>query len=208
MGAQLAVMGIGAAAELVAWRLVVEGRATVWRAMTPTLVAMGTAAALVRPPIWAGGDVAPAVAAAVGLSAGVAFYAATRAFVAIARGVPAFRLGTSSAYGLGRGLPAGAAAVLAGLMVVGEELFWRGLVQARLSQAGDFAGALLTWLAFVAVNVASASLALVAGAVVGGAIWAGLAWGTGGILASLLCHVAWTTLMIVRPPRVPEATSA
>jgi membrane protease YdiL (CAAX protease family) len=204
---QLAVMGIGAAAEMIAWRIVFEGRASVWRAMTATLVAMGAAAVLVRRPVWADG-LAPSAAAAWGLASGIALYAATRAFVSLAWSVPAFRRGTSAAYGLAGDLSVAAAALFAGVMVVGEELFWRGLVQARLSESSAIAGAVWTWLIFVLVNVASASLAIVAGAIVGGAVWAALAWATGGILASMVCHITWTTLMIVRPPRRPLEASA
>jgi membrane protease YdiL (CAAX protease family) len=47
--------------------------------------------------------------------------------------------------------------------------------------------------------VFSRNLAIVAGAVVGGAVWCGLCAWTGGVGASLACHVAWTALMLVFP---------
>ena len=44
---------------------------------------------------------------------------------------------------------------------------------------------------------------------VGGAVWVGLAWWTGGVLASLACHIVWTGLMVAFPVlRAPaEATT-
>jgi hypothetical protein len=36
--------------------------------------------------------------------------------------------------------------------------------------------------------------------VVGGVAWAALAAWTGGVLASVASHLAWTALMLVRPP--------
>lgn len=201
---QLAVMGAGVAGEIVAWRLVARGRHSVWRVMTPTFVALGAAAVLAREPIAAARVGHPASAIG-GALAGVLLYAATRVFVAVASAWPPFREGTFAVYGLAGDVPAATAAILACIMAVGEELFWRGLVQARLAGVGPLAGAGATWLAFIAVNTASGSLPLVAGAVVGGAVWAALAWWTGGILASVLCHVVWTALMILGPPRVAAA---
>jgi hypothetical protein len=65
--------------------------------------------------------------------------------------------------------------------------------------AGAVAG-VWTWLAYVGVNSASASLPIVAGAIVGGALWAGLAVWSGGMLASLASHMLWTGLMLALPP--------
>jgi membrane protease YdiL (CAAX protease family) len=94
------------------------------------------------------------------------------------------------------------------LSVPGEELFWRGLVQPELAEAVDAPalGALIAWAAYVAANLPSRNLAIVAGAVVGGAVWSGLGWWSGGPLAPLVSHLAWTALMIsfpvVRPSEV------
>lgn len=200
MTLEAVVIGLGVAAEIVAWRLVVAGRASVWRVMTPTFVLMGTAAVLVRRPVLAS-EMGPGAALALGVVAGGLLYVATRVFVGVVSGWRAFQRQTSETYALADEVPTTTAAVLAGVMVVGEELFWRALVQPRLAQAGPGAGAALTWLAFVLVNSASSRLPIIAAAVVGGAVWAALAWWTGGVLASLLCHLVWTTSMILRPPR-------
>ena len=194
------VIGLGVAAEIVAWRLVVAGRASVWRVMTPTFVLMGAAAVLVRRPVLAS-EIGPGAALALGIVAGGLLYVATRVFVAVVSGWRAFQRQTSDTYALADDVPTTTAAVLAGVMVVGEELFWRALVQPRLAQAAPGAGATLTWIAFVLVNSTSSRLPIIAAAVVGGAVWAALAWWTGGMLASLLCHLVWTASMILRPPR-------
>jgi membrane protease YdiL (CAAX protease family) len=197
---ELVVIGLGIIAETVAWRLVVAGRASVWRVMTPTFALMGAVALLVRRPVLAS-DMGSGAALALGILAGALLYLATRLFVAVVSGWRAFQRQTTETYALAEGVPIATAAVLAGVMVVGEELFWRALVQPRFAESGRGTGAALTWLAFVLVNSASSRLPIIAAAVVGGAVWALLAWRTGGMLASLLCHLVWTTSMIVRPPR-------
>ena len=207
MTLELVVIGLGVVAETVAWRLVVAGRASVWRIMTPTFVLMGAAALLVRRPVIAS-DMGPGAALALGILAGVLLYLATRLFVAVVSGWRAFQRQTTETYALGEDVPIATAAVLAGVMVVGEELFWRALVQPRFAESGRGMGAVLTWIAFVLVNSASSRLPIIAAAVVGGAVWALLAWWTGGMLASLLCHLVWTTSMIVRPPRRRAKTAS
>ena len=57
---------------------------------------------------------------------------------------------------------------------------------------------------YVLANLPSRSLPIVAGAIVGGAVWGALAWWSGAVLAALASHIAWTGLMLVLPPRVPE----
>jgi membrane protease YdiL (CAAX protease family) len=138
-------------------------------------------------------------------------FAATRAFVAIVRGRwRGFGRDASSLYGARGALPLWTAILLgAVLLVTGEELFWRGFVQARLAEAdGRTLGALASLGAFVGVNVASANLAVIAAAVVGGAVWTALAYWTGGALASLLSHSVWTALMLAFPAVSPGAAPA
>jgi membrane protease YdiL (CAAX protease family) len=167
---------------------------------------MGLAAVIVEPPAWAP-DVAPAAAAAAGVGGGVALYLATRAFVAVVRPWEAFARHSLGMYQRQGGLSLTAAVLVSVVFVVpGEELFWRGLVRSELASAidGRLVPAALAWVAYVAANLPSANLAIVAGAVVGGAAWTALGAWSGGVLAPLLCHGAWTALMIalpvVRPP--------
>ena len=194
-------MVLGALAEAAGWRSVATGRAVVWRIMPPILLAMGVAAALARRPV-AATEVGDVAALAVGVTSGLALYAATRVFVALAARWEPFRRHVVDKYEEAAEVSSTRSLGLSLLILVpGEELFWRGLFQARLGQTlvGAAAGA-WTWLAYVGVNAASASLPIVAGAIVGGALWAGLAAWSGGMLASLASHMLWTGLMLALPP--------
>ncbi len=196
-----AVILLGFAAEAGAWVLVARGRKSVWVVMSVTLATMGAVVLLVRAPSLSP-RVATSASLAAGLAAGAALYLATRAFVTLASGPwPALRRHSLETYARRGRLPLAAAVALAAVVnVAGEELFWRGLVQTRWSQGfGTTGGALLAWLAFVAANIPSANLAIVAGAFVAGAVWTALAWWTHGVLASLACHGSWTALMLVFP---------
>jgi uncharacterized protein len=197
----LAVAVAGFVAEAGAWWAVRAGRAHLWRLLPIVLVAMALAAVLVRPPV-AAGEVSVGNALTVGVVSGFALYVATRLFVAVASRWGPFRRATVDIYAEAQPIAMGAAIALsAAVMVPAEELFWRGLVQARLDELlGPAAAAVITWLAYIAVNVPSRSLPIVLGAAVGGGVWAALAWWSGGMLASLASHILWTGLMLALPP--------
>ncbi len=198
---QLLLVLAGFVSEVVAWRLVASGRFSVWTLTTPLFAVLGLTAALVRPPVASGrADVGTAGAA--GAAAGVALYLATLAFVAFASRWAAFREHVADGYERARQLSPAVAISLGVLVAVpGEELFWRGLVQPRLQASLPvLSGPALAWAAYVVANASSGSLPFAAGAVVGGAVWAALALWTKGVLASVVCHGAWTALMLSRPP--------
>lgn len=194
-------MVVGLAVEALAWWLIAVRRWNVWLVMTPALVAMGLAA-LVLGTSWSP-KVDEATGIGVGLLAGGLLYAATRGFVHVIRGWSAFRRQSASMYLRREPLSlAGALLVSVVLLVPGEELFWRGLFQVELAEAlgGRTAlAAALSWGAFVAANLPSANLAILAGASVGGAVWTALGWWTGGALAPLTSHAVWTALMLSAP---------
>ena len=198
---RLAVIGAGVIVQAIAWRAVARGRRSLWMVMGTALAACGAAAAAVRPPV-ASGRVGAITAVLVGLGAGVALYAGTLAFVGVATWWEPFRAQVVEEYGgvTRARLPVVLALALL-LAVPGEELFWRGLVQPRLQWSLPvLSGPALAWLGYVVVNAVSGRLPFVAGAVVGGALWAALALWTDGVVASLVCHGAWTALMLIRPP--------
>jgi membrane protease YdiL (CAAX protease family) len=203
------VVTLGVVAEATAWWFVSSRGVEVWRVVTPVLVASGVAAFVFGPPAWSP-DVNPVVAAAVGIGAGVAFYAATRAFVALTRSWRAFRRHSAELYTQRGDLSLAAALVLsAGVTVTAEEVFWRGFAQPALVRTFEpWVGAAVAWAAFVAANAPSRNLAVLASAVVGGVVWSALGWWTGGALASLACHVVWTGLMLSFPVVSREAVSA
>jgi membrane protease YdiL (CAAX protease family) len=195
------VVVAGVVAEAIAWWLVSRG-GNVWTLVTPVLATMGVAAILAGPPAWSP-DVAPVTTLIAGLGSGVVLYGATRVFVSVSRAWEAFRRHSVAMYERQGGLSLGLALVLSlALSVPGEELFWRGLVQQEVASALDgrsAAAAVIAWILFVAANLPSGNLAIAAGAIVGGAVWGALAWWSGGVLASLACHVVWTGLMLALP---------
>jgi membrane protease YdiL (CAAX protease family) len=198
---QTAIMVIGAVAEIVGWWLVSARGRDVWRVMPVVLGAMGVAAALARHPV-AASRVSTSVALLVGVLSGSGLYVGTRTFVWVASRWDPFRLDVVERYRQAGTVALGTSLGLSLLLMVpAEELFWRGLFQVRLGVAtGAAAGAALTWLAYVLVNLSSRSLPIVAGAIVGGALWAGLAWWSGGMAASLASHILWTGSMLALPP--------
>jgi membrane protease YdiL (CAAX protease family) len=194
------VIVLGVIAEATAWWFVAFRRGDVWRVVTPVVVAMGVVAFVVGPPAWSS-EVELGVSAAIGAAAGVAFYAATRSFVAVARPWRVFRRQSAQLYLRQGELSLAAALVLsAAVTATAEEVFWRGFAQPELARTFDGAvAALVVWVAFVAANLPSRNLAVVASAVVGGAVWTVLGWWSGGALAPLACHVVWTALMLSFP---------
>jgi membrane protease YdiL (CAAX protease family) len=196
-----AIVVLGGLGEAVAWWVVARRRVSVWVGLGPVLAAAGVAA-LATGRVRLCPAVSGTAAVTMGLGAGLALFAATRVFVwGVERVWPGFRRHAQAIYDRRGGLSV-LAAVGAGLVVVaGEELFWRGLAQGRLAQdAGRLGGAAAAWGCYVAANAPSGSLPILAAAVVGGAVWGALAFWTGGILAALLCHGVWTSLMITFPP--------
>jgi membrane protease YdiL (CAAX protease family) len=198
---ELAVAVAGFVAEAGAWWAVRARGASLWRVMPAVLLTMGVVAVLVRQPVSSTGPT-ESLALAVGTASGSALYLATRAFVAIATRWEPFRRATADIYAEAAPIPIALALALSVVvMVPSEELFWRGLVQSRLDDlVGSAAAAVLTWLAYVSVNLPSRSVPIVLGAAVGGAVWAALAWWSGGMLASLSSHILWTGLMLALPP--------
>ncbi len=194
-------MALGALAEAIGWRLVATRRAMVWRLMPAIFLVMGIAAVVVRRPV-AATKVGNGTALAVGLASGLILYVGTRVFVVVADRWEPFRRHVVEKYQEAAEVPLKEALALSLLiMVPAEELFWRGLFQARLDQSlPALAAGAWTWLAYVGVNLSSGSLPIIAGAVVGGALWAGLAVWSGGMLASISSHMLWTGLMLALPP--------
>jgi len=197
---QIAVIAAGFALEVVAWRAVAAGRASLWRLMVGVFAIHGVVAAVVLPPIASGHETV-ALALAAGVGSGLALWAGTLAFVAVAVRWQPFRTDVAERYSRAAEVSLPVAIALSILVAVpGEELFWRNLVQRRFGVSSEMVGAVVAWLGYVAMNTASGSLPFIAGAVVGGAVWGGLAWWTGGIAAGLASHGVWTALMLARPP--------
>jgi membrane protease YdiL (CAAX protease family) len=185
----------------VAWTFVRRGRASVWTSMALCLGALGIAA-LLTGEVRAGERPSLPVLVVLGLGAGVALYLATAVFLSVVGRWRMLARHAAALYAQRGGLSLGTVIVLAAVISAGgEELLWRGVVQGvSVGAFGKVAGALLAWGAYVAANFFSGSLPIILGGIVGGAAWTALALWTGGIVAGLACHAAWTALMVALPP--------
>jgi membrane protease YdiL (CAAX protease family) len=206
--AQAVLAVLGPLAHAGSWWLVRTRRVSIWVGSGVTMAVLG-AAALILGPVAAAERFGVAGAVGLGALAGALLWAATAGFMAVAvRALPTLAAHTSSLY-RARGDRSLAAALAVPLLLSapGEELLWRGVVLGVLDRSveGPALAALFCWAAFAAVNLISGSSPIVLGAVVGGAVWTALAWWTGGVVASVACHIVWTGLMIVAPPRGARA---
>lgn len=194
----------GPVAVAAAWSVVRVRGASVWVAMGATLGVLAIPV-LVTGRVRVAAETSAWTAVGVGLLAGALLYLATVAFMAVAGRWPPLAGHTARLYDQRAGLPPEMALAIAVLVVVpGEELLWRGLLQGLLAgPLGPVGAAAAAWVAYVLANAMSGSVPILLGAVVGGAAWAALALWSGGVAAPMACHAVWTTLMIVRPP-VPE----
>jgi membrane protease YdiL (CAAX protease family) len=201
-----AVLIAGSLLQGVAWRLVATGRTAFWQTSAATWAVVGLAAVLASPPACCD-DAAAGAALGVGVAAGAALYAATRAVVAVATRRPGLAAAVGDVYARSRETsPAVLWAVTVLVVVPGEELFWRGLVVPELgASVGLVPGAVLAWLAAVAVTALWAELPFLAAAVVGGAVWTALAAWSSGVMAPLACHLVWTAAMIAWRPGAARA---
>jgi len=188
---------------MVAWWSVATRRRDLWSTIPPILAVLGITAALLAP------DASPRVsdgrALMVGVATGIGLFVATRIFVAVAIHWRPFARHVIDAYREAAEEPFVRSLVLSLLVSVpSEEFFFRGLTQRTLAETSLAAGwaAGVTLVLYVLANLPSRSLPIVAGAIVGGAVWGAVAWWSGGIIAPLASHVAWTGLMLVLPPRV------
>jgi len=96
---------------------------------------------------------------------------------------------------------AGPTALVLGVALIngaGEELFFRGALHAALAPHHP---AITTTIAYVLVTAATGNLALVIAAVVMGALFALERLSTRGVLAPMVTHLTWSTLMVLALPR-------
>ncbi len=97
------------------------------------------------------------------------------------------------------------AARLAVVIGPAEELFWRGLVQARLMRMyGKWPGMVAATVAYGGAHVVTGNLALIGAATVAGAFWGLLSAMKVPTATLIVSHVAWDVVIFLVAPTVPE----
>jgi uncharacterized protein len=203
---RVVVIVVGAFAQVVAWRLVANGRVPFWPVVTTTFAVLGLVSLVVGDASCCR-ETTSATASAVGVASGLLLFGATRVVVDLATRHEVISRSVVAVYRREEEVgPLAVTALTLAIVVPGEELFWRGLVLTELSAATSVAaGAVLAWGTWVVVDAAWGSIPLLAGAVVGGALWTALAAWTGGVVAPIASHLVWTGLMIAWPPLAARA---
>ena len=193
----------GPVSVAIAWLVIRSRRYSLWLVNGLLMPVLGGLSLLTGEVAFSSEKIEGGWALLLGIGAGLALYAATAAFMAVAGRWPVLAKHTSSLYENRSDIsPAAAVGVSAVLVAPGEELLWRGVVLAALGSATESTGiaAVLSWAAYIVSNAFSASLPIVLGAIVSGAAWTLLAACTEAVTASIACHVLWTGLMVAFPP--------
>lgn len=83
----------------------------------------------------------------------------------------------------------------------GEEIYWRGLIQRRLSERlGPWAGLLVATCAYALVHLPTLNLPLIMTAFIGGLVWGYIYKRAGSLLPVLVSHVLFDLLIFVIAP--------
>ena len=190
----------GILAQAVAWRLVRSGRLRIWTAAGWVFIVLGVGCVLSgQVELW--GSVRPWKAVGAGFASALVLFGLTRLFLRVALRWPRFMWDSGRLYGERGKYPLAVAILVASLVAAGEELFWRGIVRdALFEQTGTWGSEGIALLGYIACSAVAGSAPMVVAAIVGGTVWSLLAIWSGGVAASIVCHAAWTGLMITFPP--------
>ncbi len=83
----------------------------------------------------------------------------------------------------------------------GEEIFWRGFLQARLMEKwGPFLGYVAVTFVYAGVHLFSANLILILAALVAGAFWGGLYLWRRDLLLLIVSHSVWSAVIFAIAP--------
>jgi len=177
----------------------------IWLAVGAASVMLGAAASLLD-----GASVAQQLRPTgrlllIGAGAAVAMLAATYVLQPmLARAAPAVARETALLYAAFRGPSPVVAALALGPVVLGEELVWRGVVQAAFTRRfGQVAGVGLAATTFALAHAPIGSFYLVAVALGCGAAWGALRAITGSLVPSLVAHLIWDAVVLLAVPFVP-----
>jgi membrane protease YdiL (CAAX protease family) len=201
------VLKSGLAAAYVGFALTFRGpRRRFWQRMTWTGLGLGSLALAAEPELRRtrprGKDVA------LGLASAAALYGIFRVGDRLARRLmPAGGSEIEAIYDL-RSLRSRTELTARLALIIGptEELFWRGLVQKRMSDAlGPLRGALLASAAYGGAHAVTGNLTLLGAATVAGTFWGLLSAAGASPAALIVSHAAWDiTIFLIAPTESPS----
>jgi membrane protease YdiL (CAAX protease family) len=195
-----ATVTVPVGAALLAATLRVPRGSTSFTVLGLLVAATWIAGALVSGPIQIRPRATTAVRTVVAIAVGVgvaSFLVFLGAYV-IAQHLPMLSAALDGVLGKADAGPVLLVLAIALVNAVGEELFFRGALHAALEphRAGVFAT-----LIYVAVTATAGNLALVAAAAVMGTVFVLERLSTRSVLASVVTHVVWSTLILIALPR-------
>lgn len=137
-----------------------------------------------------------------GATAGVVMAAATYLLYPLAtRLLPFIATDTARLYAVFRAPSPAIAAVALVPIIVGEELVWRGAVQAALARRfGPWGGAALAATVYALVLIPLGSPVLVAAALCAGFAWAALRTASASLVPPIIAHLLWDALVLLSLP--------
>jgi CAAX protease family protein len=174
----------------------------IWRTIGGTAVALGVAVLLFdRPASTALLQPSPRLIL-LGATAGGLMVAATYLlYPVLARVVPFIATDTAQLYAAFRAPSLVVASVALVPVIVGEELVWRGAVQASLVQRlGAWRGVALAAVVYALVHAPLGSPVLVAVAFFCGLAWGALRATTASLVPTLVAHLLWDVLVLLGLP--------
>ncbi len=110
--------------------------------------------------------------------------------------------GISNVYAFKQGAPSWRIVVLMALVIgPGEEIFWRGYLQRRLSlQTNPLTGFIVATTLYTAVHLATGNLVLVLAAFICGAFWGWLYKSLHSMTINIISHTVWDILVFIVLP--------
>jgi membrane protease YdiL (CAAX protease family) len=173
-----------------------------WLALGTTAVILGLAALATEPSLLGFRGRARPGFVLLGLASGAVMAAvAGRLYPWLGSAAPWIAADTSVLYLSFAAVTPTQAALVLPAIVLGEELFWRGLLHhAFLARLPAGAAVLLGAAAYAAGNAPTGSPVLMLTAFACGLVWSGLRVATGGLLAPLLSHLTWNALVLLIHP--------
>jgi uncharacterized protein len=174
----------------------------IWLAIGGAAIALGTAVVLLERPS-SGSLLQPSPRLIfLGVAAGCAMAAVTYLlYPPLTRVLPFIATDTALLYSAFRAPSPRVAAIALGPIILGEELVWRGAVQAAATQRlGARAGVALAAVAYALAHAPLGSPVLVAVAFACGITWGTLRTTTASLVPPLVAHLVWDVLVLLWLP--------